>query len=198
MAGDYLLDYRAVLARVVFIHHVGVVYSYDGLIRRYLDDIKLIYCLKFLRLGRGGTGHTGELTVEAEIVLEGNGRKGLVLLLHVDVLLGLYRLMQTLGVAAAEHETSRKLIDNDYLAVLDDIIYIALHDAVRLERLIYMVRQRCVLDIRQIFQPEGLLRLGDASCGQRSAVRLFIDDIVCVYIVALLFLFIDRGIDDLF
>ena len=54
-------------------------------------------------------------------------------LLHVHVLLGLDGLMQTLGVAAAEHETAGELVDDDDLAVLDDVVDVALHDAVGLD-----------------------------------------------------------------
>ena len=105
VAGDDLLDNGAVLARVVFIHDVGVVDPDNGLIGRDLDDIELVYGFKLLGLGRGGACHAGELAVEAEVVLEGNGREGAVLFLHVDVLLGLDRLMQTLGVAAVNSST---------------------------------------------------------------------------------------------
>ena len=55
------------------------------------------------------------------------------------MLLGLDGLMQTLGVPAAEHETAGELIDDDDLAVLDDVVDVAPHDAVRLERLVDVV-----------------------------------------------------------
>ena len=105
--------------------------------------------------------------------------------------------MQPLRVAAAEHETAGELIDDDYLAVLDDIVNVALHDAVRLERLIYMVRERGVLDIGEVFKIEGALGLGDAAGGERRGLGLFIDDIVRVEILALLLFLIDGRVDDL-
>ena len=104
VAAHYLFDYRAVFPGLVFIYDVGVVYTYDGLVRGYLDNVELIDGLEFLCLGRGGAGHTGELAVETEVVLESDGRKSFVLLLHINMLLGLYRLMQTLGIAPPEHE----------------------------------------------------------------------------------------------
>ena len=51
----------------------------------------------------------------------------------VHVLLGLDGLMQALGVPAAEHQTAGELIDDDDLAVLDDVVDVALHDAVGLD-----------------------------------------------------------------
>ncbi len=197
MALDNLLDYGAVLADIVFIHDVGVVNPDNGLIRRNLDNIEPVYRVKLLRFGRGSTSHTGELAVETEVILEGYGRKGLVLLLDIDVLLGLNRLMQAFGVAAAKHETARKLIDNDYLAVLDDIVNVALHDAVRLECLIYMVGKRCIFDIGEVFKVEGALGLSYAAGGERCGLGLFVDNVVCVEILALLFFLVNACVDDL-
>ena len=118
----------------------------------------------------------------------------LVLFLHVDVLLGLDGLMQTLGVAAAEHEAAGELVDDDDLAVLDDVVDVALHDAVRLERLIDMVRQRRVLDVGEVFEVERPLRLRDASGGQGGGARLLVHDVVGVEVVALLLLLVDGGV----
>ena len=47
-------------------------------------------------------------------------------LCDLDVLLGLDGLMQTLGVAAAEHQTAGELVDDDDLAVLDHIVHVPL------------------------------------------------------------------------
>ena len=65
--------------------------------------------------------------VQAEVVLEGDGRQRLALALDLDMLLGLDGLMQTLAVAAAEHQTARELVDDDDLTVLDDVVDVALH-----------------------------------------------------------------------
>ena len=55
--------------------------------------------------------------------------------------LGLDRLVKTVVIAAAEHETSGELIDNDDLAVLDHIVDVEMHDAVSLNGLIYVVEK---------------------------------------------------------
>ena len=105
--------------------------------------------------------------------------------------------MQTLRVAAAEHETAGELIDDDYLAVLDDIVNVALHYAMRLERLIYMVRECGILDIGAVFKVEGARCLGDAAGGERRGLGLLVDDIVRVEILALLLLLVNARVDDL-
>ena len=134
-----LLDDGAVLACLILVYNVVPVDADNGLVRRDLDDVERVDRLELLLLGERGAGHAGELSVQTEIVLERDRGKGLVLLLHVHVLLGLDGLMQTLGVPAAEHETAGELIDDDDLAVLDNVVNVAPHNAVRLERLINVV-----------------------------------------------------------
>ena len=195
MAGDYLLDYGLIFAVFVLIDDIGPVDSRNGLVRGYLDDIELINGGKLLRLGYGGTGHAGEFVVKSEVILEGDGRKSFILALNIDMLLCLYRLMQTLAVTASEHDTTRKLVNDEYLAVFYDIVYIALHDAVRLERLIDMMGEGRVFDIRVVFKAKDALCLFDASCGERSGPRFFIYYVVGIDILVFLVLGVGAGID---
>ena len=195
VALDYLLDNGLILADIVFVHDIGVVDPRNGLVRGYLDDIQLIYSRKLLSLCDGRTGHTGELFVKSEVVLEGDGRKGLVLTLNIDMLLGLYRLMQTLAVAAAKHDTAGKLVNDEYLAVFDDIVDITLHYAVGTQRLIDMMREGGVFDIGVIFKIKGTLCLLDASCSEGRSSRLLVDDVVCVDVFVLFLLGIGGGVD---
>ena len=194
MADADLLDDGAQLAGLVFIHDVGVVDADDGLVRRDLDDVEIVDSGKLLLLGHGRAGHAGELAIEAEVVLERDGRERLVLALHAHVLLGLDGLMQTVAVAAAEHEAAGEFIDDDDLAVLDDVVNVALHDAVGADGLIDVVHEGGVFDVGEVFQPEGRLRLGDAAGGERRGARLLVDDIVGVKILVLLFLVVDGGV----
>ena len=194
MADADLLDDGAQLAGLVFIHDVGVVDADDGFVRRDLDDVEVVDSRKLLLLGHGRAGHAGELAVETEVVLERDGREGLVLALHAHVLFGLDGLVQTVAVAAAEHEAAGEFVDDDDLAVLDDVVNVALHDAVGTDGLIDVVHKGGVFDVGEVFQPEGSLRLGDAAGGERRGARLLVDDIVGVKILVLLFLVVDGGV----
>ena len=99
--------------------------------------------------------------------------------------------MQTVAVAAAEHEAAGELIDDDDLAVLDDVVNVALHDAVGADGLIDVVHERGVFDIREVFEAEGRLGLGDAAGGERRGAGLFVDNVVGIEVLVFLFLIVD-------
>ena len=70
-----------------------------------------------------------------------------VLRLYGDMLLGLKRLVQPFRQAPALHHAAGELVDDDHLAVFDDVVELALEQLVRLERLIDVMDERHVLDI---------------------------------------------------
>ena len=159
MALLHLTDDRPELARLGLVHHVVMVYALVGTVGWDLHNVQIVDGAELLCLGHGGTGHTGELIVQTEVVLEGDGSQGLVFTVDVDVLLGFNGLMQTIGVPAAEHETAGELVHNDNLAVLHHIVNVPLHGAVGFQGLIDVVVQRGVGGIGQILYMEELFRL---------------------------------------
>ena len=116
-----------------------------------------------LGLGRRGAGHAGELVVEAEVVLEGDGGQRLVLGLDLHVLLGFQRLVQALRVTPARHHAAGELVDDDDLAAFDDVVAVALEQLVGLQRGIDVVDVGDVLDVveRALQHALGFERLLD-------------------------------------
>ena len=77
--------------------------------------------------------------------------------------LGLQRLVQAFGIAAAFHHAAGEFVDDDDLVVLDDVILVLLEQLVRLQRLIDVMDDGDVLDVVQIARFE--------QAGGRAAVR---------------------------
>ena len=77
------------------------------------------------------------------------------------LLLGLDGLVQALRVAAAVHEAAGELVDDEDLAVLDDVVHVALEHELRLQRLLQVVHQLAgrvgvdVLDAEPAARPSG-------------------------------------------
>ncbi len=147
---------------------------------RNIDHFQLVDLVELARLGHRRAGHTGQFRIKAEVVLEGDRGERLVLLLHMDAFLGLQRLMQTLGVAAALHHPAGELVDDDHLVVLDDVVGVAREQLVRAQRLIGVVHERDVGDVvevalgQQAVVAQQLLHLLGAGLGEGNSARLLV------------------------
>ena len=165
----------------------------QGLVGGDLHDVQLIDGAELLLLGHGGARHAGELVVQAEVVLEGDGGQGLGLPGHGDVLLGLDGLVQALVVPPAVHEAAGELVHDDDLAVLDHVVDVPLHQAPGPDGLVDVVGEGGVLRVGQVLHVEGLLGLGDAPGGEGDGAGLLVHDVVGVDVRVLLLLGVHLG-----
>ncbi len=153
---------------------------------RHLDHVEAVNVQELLGLGDGGAGHAGELPVEPEIVLEGDGGERLVLGLDAHMLLGLERLMQSFGIAPALHHAPGELVDDDHLVVLDDVVAVALEQGVGAQRLLHVVDDGDVLDVveRVALEHVGLgqqpFDLLVAGLGQGDDAGLLVEVVVAL------------------
>ena len=74
--------------------------------------------------------------VHTEVVLQGNGSKGLGCSLDFYMLFSLDSLMQSVRPATALHDTASLLVDNFDLTVNDHILVVLVEHAVSLEQLL--------------------------------------------------------------
>ena len=77
--------------------------------------------------------------VHTEVVLQRDRRKSLGSTLHLHVLLGFNRLMESIRPAAAFHHTTGLLIDDLHFAAVDDVIDVFFEECICLEELVYGV-----------------------------------------------------------
>ena len=120
-----LVDDRLELRLLGLVDDVRVVIADHRLVGRDGNDLELVDLVKLLRLGHRRTGHAGQLGIEAEEVLEGDGGKRLLLLLHLQPFLGLDRLVEAVRPTPALHQPACELVDDDDLAILDQIFAVA-------------------------------------------------------------------------
>ena len=188
-----LVDDGVVLALHGLVHGVVHVDALHRAVRRNLHDREAVDLVELGGLGLRRTRHAREFVVHAEVVLERDGRERLGLVRDLHALFRLNGLMQTLVVAAAHHQTAGELVDDDDLAVAHDVVHVALHHAARLDGLVDVVRERHVLGIREVFHIEVFLRLLNAGLGQRGGLFLFVDDVVAVNLLVVVFLVVQLG-----
>ena len=91
----YLLNNSHILALDVLENDVVSVISYHGLVGGNLHYVKAVYLAELVFLGHSRTGHTRQLSIHTEVVLESDGRQGSVFLLNVHSFLCFNCLMET-------------------------------------------------------------------------------------------------------
>src|SRR5690606_39282391 len=124
-AHHHVFDDRVVFGLLGIVQQVRLVHTDDGTVRGDGDDTHAIRGEEFRGFRLRGTGHTGQLLVLTEVVLQRDGRVGLVLGLDGHALFGLNRLVQAIRVASTRKQTARVLINDVYLAVLHHVLAVS-------------------------------------------------------------------------
>ena len=159
---------------------VVLVLADHRLVRRDRQHAQLVGAHELGGLGLGGTGHAGELVVHAEVVLQGDRGEGLVLGLDLHVLLGFQRLVQTLVVTAARQDTAGVLVDDQNLAVGDDVVAVTQEEFLGLDGVVEVADECGVARLVQVVDAEEVLDLGDARVENADDLLLLVDLIVLV------------------
>jgi hypothetical protein len=138
---DDLVDQGVELRPLVTEHEVRVVRADHVAVGRDGHDLELVDLVELLGLRHRRAGHPRQLVVEAEVVLERDGRERHGLALDPQALLGFDRLMQAFAPPPAGHLATGELVDDDDLAFLDDVVAVALVEGVRAQGLFEVAGQ---------------------------------------------------------
>ena len=132
----YPVDYGSVFGFLRFIDKIILIVADNRTICGNHHDVQLINTPELPCLGLCRTGHTGQFMVHPEIVLQGNGGKGLGCSFNLDILLCFHRLMQSVTPPTSFHHTAGLLVNNFDLAVHYDVVDVLLKHRVCLQQLI--------------------------------------------------------------
>src|SRR5882762_9564815 len=141
-------------------------------------DFELVNLVKLGGFRLCGSGHARELLIHAEIILEGDGGKRLVLALDLHAFLGFDGLVQTVGPAPPRHHAPRELVYDDDFAVFHHVLDIATIERVRLDGGLGVVFQVPVLWVGDVADPEHLLDLFPAGLSDSDGLALLVDRVV--------------------
>jgi len=133
---------------------------------------------KLVLFGLGRAGHAGQLLVQPKVVLQRDRRERLVFFADRDVLLGLDRLVQSLGVAAPVEDAAGELVDDQHFAVFDDVLDIVVVERLGAQSLSEMVDEAAVDVLVEVVDIERLFDLGDARLGDRHGALFLVDLVV--------------------
>ena len=162
--------------RRVFADHLAV--GRDG------HDLQLVDLVQLLGLGHRRAGLARQLVVEAEVVLERDGGERHALALDAQPLLRLDRLVEPLAPAPTRHLSAGEFVNDDDLAVVDDVVAVAPVERVRPEGLLEMTSEARV-GVVHVLDAQPALHLLDALLGRGDGLVLEVDEVVAAFLIAL-------------
>src|SRR5882672_2118019 len=86
--------------------------------------LQLVGSVKLRRLSFRCTSHAGKFFVQTKVILQGDGREGLVFLLNLHTLFCFDGLVQPISPATAFHQSSGEIVNDYYFAVLYNMLMI--------------------------------------------------------------------------
>src|SRR5688572_28992192 len=181
---DDLVDQGVELRPLVAEHEVRVVGADHVAVGRDGHDLEVVDLVELLGLGHRGAGHARQLVVQAEVVLERDRGERDGLALDPQAFLRLDRLVEALAPAPAGHLAAGELVDDDDLAVLDDVVAVALVQRVGPQRLLEVAGHPRI-GVVQVLDAEQLLHLVDALFGRADGPILEVDEVVAALLGAL-------------
>ena len=179
-----VVDDGVVLRHLGAIDEVGLVLADHRPVGRDRDDAELVDRVELggLRLGRAR--HARELRVHAEVVLQGDRGERLVLVLDLDALLRLDGLVHALVVAPSREHATRVLVDDEDLAVHDDVVLVLLEQLLGLDRVVEVADERRVDGVVEVVDAEQVLDLRDARLEHADGALLLVDLVVAAAVLA--------------
>ena len=132
----YFIDDGIVFFACSLVHSVVHVFSCHGPVGGDFHHVQLVDIPELAGLCRSGTGHTCQFVVHAEIVLQGDGGKGLCGSFYLHMFLGLNGLVKSIAPTTAFHDSASLLINDLDLTIHNDIFVVLIKHCIGLEQLL--------------------------------------------------------------
>ena len=177
--GDVLHD-GAELAVLRLEDEVSLVRADHRAVRRDRYDVEVVGGGELGRLRLGRARHAAELLVHAEVVLQGDRRPGVVLLLDAHALLRLDSLVEAVVPAPALEDAAGELVDDLHLAVGHHVVVVPVVELLGLQGLLQLVNEVGGHAVVEVLDSELALHLGDARLGDDDGLLLLVDLVIDV------------------
>ena len=118
------------------VYAVVHIFTRDRTVGRNNHNVEFVDVPKLTRLSFSRTGHTRQLVVHTEIVLQRDSSESLSSRLHFNTFLRLDSLVQTVRITASLHNTSGLFVNNLHLSVHNDVLVVFLEQRVGFQELV--------------------------------------------------------------
>ena len=140
MGSAHFIDDGAILFTLGLVNQVIAIHTTHGAVGRNRHHVQVVDVIKFSGFGFCRTGHTGQLRVEAEVVLNRNGGQGLRFAFDIHAFLRFHRLMQAFAPTATGQDTTGEFIHDHHLVILHHILFIAVVQRIGAQQLVHDVQ----------------------------------------------------------
>ena len=171
-----LIRCREVFFLLGAVHHVGILDPQQRPVGGDNSDFEPVDLVELGCFGFRRPGHSGQLLVHAEVVLESNSRERLIFPLDFDVLLGFHGLVQPIRPATARHEAAGELIDDDDFPIFHHVFHVAPIKGMRFDGGFDVVLQIPVLGIGNVTDAEQALDFFPTFVGNGDGTMFFVND----------------------
>ena len=131
-----LFDNGFVFFAFGFVNAVIHIFTGDRTVGGDYHHIQFVDVPKFACFRFGSTGHTGQLMIHTEVILQGNRCKSLCGSFHFHTFFRFNSLVQSVRVAAAFHDTAGLFINDFHLSVYNDIFIVFFEHGVCFQQLV--------------------------------------------------------------
>ena len=139
--------------------------------------------MELVGLGQRRSGHAGELLVEPEVVLQRDRGESLVLVLDLHAFLGLHGLVHALAPAAPVQDAAGELVDDEDLAVHDDVVLVLGVQLLGLDGVVEEADQRRVNALVQVVDAEPVLDLLHPRLEDADGPLLLVDLVITLAVL---------------
>ena len=168
-----------ILSQLGLIDNIRCVHTNHGFIGRNNHYAEIINLLKFLFFSFSSTGHTGQLLIHTEVVLESDSSQSLAFTLNLDAFLSFDSLMQAFGEAATKHEAAGKFVNDNYLTIFNHIITVTMHQCFSLQSAHQLMREvHAVFIIIHIADTQHFFSFRNTNFCGRNLFLLFVNSII--------------------
>ena len=169
-----VVDHRLELGFFRLVDEVGFVLAHHLAVRGNRHHVEAVGVHQFRRLGLCGSRHARQLVVHAEVVLQRDGGKRLVFFLDLDAFLGFDGLVDSLAPSATLEDSAGELVDDLHLALLHDVVLVAVVQHRCAQRHLQLVHQVALHFVVQVLDTELLFHLFDSRFGGHHDALVFL------------------------
>ena len=176
----YFLYNRLPFCLGVFVNQIRQIFSRQRFVARNADYFKIVNFMEFFCRCLRSSGHSGYLFIKTEIILNGYFGVGTRFFFNLNAFFGFDCLMQSAAVTASVKHASREFVDDNGLAVFDDVIFVALEKRLRLQTFFKIMHKAEIFRRVKIVHADKFFHFFYSDSGDTYSFEFFLNRIIFI------------------